>query len=94
MAKKVIENSKGYRHTADTVDFYAGKQEKKTALITKPAPKMIDKFVKETIGQIAVLTPNVRAIAKDIEHIKSDRIRARFINVCDELYKVLLKIDS
>jgi hypothetical protein len=94
MAKKVIENSKGYRHTADTVDFYAGKQKKKTALTTKPAPKMIDDFVKETIGQIAALTPKVKAIAKDIKHIQSDRIRTRFIGACDEFYKALSRIDS
>ena len=48
MAKKVIKESEGYRGTAEVVNFYAGKQKKKTALITKHAPKMIDEFVKET----------------------------------------------
>jgi hypothetical protein len=94
MAEKVIKESEGYRGTADVVNFYAGKQKKKTALATKPTHEMIDKFVKKTIGQIAALTPKVKAIAKDIKHIQSDRIRTRFIGACDELYNALLKIDS
>jgi len=93
IAKKVIESGVGSRGTADIVDFCVSRKKKKTALAPKKPQKDIDDFVLETTGMAAALTPKIKAIARDIDHIQSDRLRARFVSACTDLYNQLAEIE-
>jgi len=92
-AKAVIKSGVGKRGTKDIVAGLIARKHKKTALAKKELP-MIDDFVVELTGNIAVLNRKLKRVVKAVDNIKNARVRDMFLHTADELYETLAKLPA